>query len=1225
MKKRTAVRRTPSKEKPVLKFKGQLQTLKSTQKTLNSFFKPNTISNVQTVVNNRKKRLSDNVNSHSKVIVIDSDSESDHKSKDKRVLKNTTKFNEVFTPNEQCPELCDQSTTLSYPIDEDMLNLTDIANTSTPLSPNDINMNNDEVKSKKKLFDNVLSPVTEKEIINEDTMMSNLSVLFDDLSSTFSDKLTNSPSIDEDYVLPAGVYRYKVLLCEVTKLHRPLQHLFADVKKLELESIDPNGKHVICNLTDDWYETEILLEHRINIILLHPHTYTLNPITNRLTITLDRSTTDVFVITHPDMLISGTVVAGSFFCERKTILQEMIRSKETELAKHALMGTILHEIFQQAIVTNEFDIKSLEQASRKIPTDIAFLEMFAQLEISAADALESINRHLTNFSKFGENFMKQYPRFPNGKVDIPWKDEVCKTESSVAVTEVLDIEESIWSPNYGLKGKIDVSMAVKIHRQSIDKISSNSLQDYKIPFELKSGKMTHSKGSNEHRAQVMLYTLMMSERLCRDVPIGLLYYSQTGHLQGITPNYQELRDILRRRNELASYLYSLSTTSEPRFPPMIKEPRICSKCSYHNACLLIHQNLEQGGEFSSGLRGLFSETVGRLTASEKTYFTRWFKMIQLESIMQSSENKVSEIWTKSSHEREKLGNCIGQVIIESLHTANGGCIDVTFIRNPSVNEKFEFTDCNITVGDSLVISYEDLSQLCITWSIVKKIYKSQCIVTTRRVDMYKHEFNAIGERVEFRLDKCENYKPSAIVLMNLVALFQQNERCHKLRQLIIHKTAPCFTIIRPLAIETMQIYSHLNNEQQFIIERVLACSDYVIIQGMPGTGKTTLAACLIRVLLSQKQTVLLSSFTNTALDNILLKLVEVGVDFVRIGRDSSVHPSIVKYLPHNCLKDTDTIMGVSNFYDSKGLYAATCLSINNIFIQKTEFDWCIVDEASQLTQFLCLGPILQAKRFVLVGDIHQLPPLVRSYEARKEGYDVSLFRKLSEDHPDTVLTLTSQYRMNDSIMSIANHLIYGNQMQSAGKDISTSKLCFSSWDENIEEWIVDCVSPDKPVILINTDLLESHEIEMNQRVCNMLEIRILKQITCSLFKLGILGSQIGIISPYRQQVALLDSAINCELRVPIEISTVDSFQGRDKDCIIVSTVRNNTEGKIGELLIDKHRLTVMITRAKHKLILVGSILTLSHSEIFKQLIEFLQQREWVYNLRKNQVLLEFNN
>ena len=95
---------------------------------------------------------------------------------------------------------------------------------------------------------------------------------------------------------------------------------------------------------------------------------------------------------------------------------------------------------------------------------------------------------------------------------------------------------------------------------------------------------------------------------------------------------------------------------------------------------------------------------------------------------------------------------------------------------------------------------------------------------------------------------------------------------------------------------------------------------------------------------------------------------------------------------------------------------------------------------------------------------------------RKQGYDVSLFRKLSEDHPDSVLTLTSQYRMNASIMSIANQLIYQRRMQCAGEKVSEGKLFIPNWGvrdqlASTQKWTMDCINPDNPVIFINTDLV----------------------------------------------------------------------------------------------------------------------------------------------------------
>lgn len=110
-----------------------------------------------------------------------------------------------------------------------------------------------------------------------------------------------------------------------------------------------------------------------------------------------------------------------------------------------------------------------------------------------------------------------------------------------------------------------------------------------------------------------------------------------------------------------------------------------------------------------------------------------------------------------------------------------------------------------------------------------------------------------------------------------------------------------------------------------------------------------------------------------------------------------------------------------------------------LFLRRT-FDYCIVDEASQITLPTCLGPLRYADKFVLVGDHFQLPPLVRSKAARKGGLDVSLFRRLSDAHPHSVVDLTFQYRMNEDIMLLSNKLIYGGRLQCGSEAVAKQSL-----------------------------------------------------------------------------------------------------------------------------------------------------------------------------------------
>lgn len=102
---------------------------------------------------------------------------------------------------------------------------------------------------------------------------------------------------------------------------------------------------------------------------------------------------------------------------------------------------------------------------------------------------------------------------------------------------------------------------------------------------------------------------------------------------------------------------------------------------------------------------------------------------------------------------------------------------------------------------------------------------------------------------------------------------------------------------------------------------------------------------------------------------------------------------------------------------------------------RRHFDYCIVDEASQITLPACLGPLRFADRFVLVGDHNQLPPLVRNYTARRSGLETSLFKRLCEARPEAVVYLSYQYRMNKDIMALPNRLVYNGLMKGGSEDV----------------------------------------------------------------------------------------------------------------------------------------------------------------------------------------------
>lgn len=186
----------------------------------------------------------------------------------------------------------------------------------------------------------------------------------------------------------------------------------------------------------------------------------------------------------------------------------------------------------------------------------------------------------------------------------------------------------------------------------------------------------------------------------------------------------------------------------------------------------------------------------------------------------------------------------------------------------------------------------------------------------------------------------------------------------------------------------------------------------------------------------------MTSYTNSALDNILLKLVENGVNnFVRLGRASSCHPSIQQYMPGGQRYPQRSTAELQQLAASTPIVGCPCLSVHHpLLAARPAFDVVIVDEAGQISLPAVLGALLKARSFVLVGDHYQLPPLVLDKRAAEGGLGVSLFRQLCEAHQSAVVVLRRQYRMCREVMGLANELIYGGQLLAGSEQVENAVL-----------------------------------------------------------------------------------------------------------------------------------------------------------------------------------------
>ncbi|KAK8193016.1 AAA domain-containing protein, partial [Phyllosticta capitalensis] len=288
-----------------------------------------------------------------------------------------------------------------------------------------------------------------------------------------------------------------------------------------------------------------------------------------------------------------------------------------------------------------------------------------------------------------------------------------------------------------------------------------------------------------------------------------------------------------------------------------------------------------------------------------------------------------------------------------------------------------------------------------------------------------------------------------------------------------------------------------------------------------------------------------------------------------------------------------------------------------------------------------------AKRFILVGDHYQLPPLVQNKDAQEGGLDVSLFKLLSDKQPESVVNLEHQYRMCADVMLLSNTLIYNGRLKCGNQAVADRSLnvpsilalqrfhessrssmfsCTSSSSKSLcpspntsSCWLQHTVLPPNKVVFLNTDPLlpSSLEAVANSRMTSPVEATLTLHAVEAFLAAGIDAADIGVITFYRSQLALLRQSLRH--RPGLELHTADKFQGRDKEVILVSCVRSNEACIVGELLKDWRRVNVAVTRARSKLVILGSKRTLvgSGNETLKGLVDVCESKGWVLDLPAN--------
>ncbi|KAI5746615.1 hypothetical protein M8J77_005494, partial [Diaphorina citri] len=584
------------------------------------------------------------------------------------------------------------------------------------------------------------------------------------------------------------------------------------------------------------------------------------------------------------------------------------------------------------------------------------------------------------------------------------------------------------------------------------------------------------------------------------------------------------------------------------------------------------------------LKALSTQATEHLTEQHIRFVFHMTALVRMEfQAARHKSKQVSDVWTLDPEARESRGDCISNLSLD-----------------PGVESVKSRYACSLSRSYPIPSLVFSLSQYVIVSSSTQPAVASGFITALNEnslglnLDRDLSALSAGGSK--FHVD---TYESQSLLSFNLIGLGLLLEKDHRnntsLRSLIIDRTLPRFSSKHHASILDVgsDLFAKLNTGQKKAVLKVLTAKDYLLIKGMPGTGKSSTLACLIELLVRLKLSVLVTSHTHSAVDNLLIRLID-RVPFLRLGSVSRVHKSIVPYCDVICTKHCTSPEQLAEFYASKPVVGVTCMGSVHPLLTKRTFNVCIVDEATQVLLPAVLPPLLSAEKFVLVGDPEQLSPLVVSREASELGLSESLFSRL--DRPVVTTCLTAQYRMNRFITQLVNRFTYQGRLECANQMVETATIPELNFNTD-QVWLQKCLSHqlESSVIFLNVNCDNANE------AANQNEANVIHTIVTALVQSGIPTDHIGVIATYRNQVSLLKRLLDKD----IEINTVDQYQGRDKSIILYSSTCTS-KSKESKILNDRKRLTVAISRAKHKLIILGDLQVIAQSHpVLNELVKYV--------------------
>jgi ATP-dependent RNA/DNA helicase IGHMBP2 len=626
--------------------------------------------------------------------------------------------------------------------------------------------------------------------------------------------------------------------------------------------------------------------------------------------------------------------------------------------------------------------------------------------------------------------------------------------------------------------------------------------------------------------------------------------------------------------------------------------------------------------------------------TEERHFQRLMRLLDLEAKAEEQEI-LSEHKNQSPAETEASGNSLITLVIRSEDAGMGGRILLTLGKR---NQNLSLPWTRLVVGSPVILSEEGNKN-----SSDGKIAGWRGVISNLQKDTIqvalKNWTEPESDHLTFRLIRSndEISRQRQREAMEIAQSAHDNTRLAVLRDILLGKIPAEFHRIENL----QAIDSSLNEYQRLTVNFAMSAEDLAIVHGPPGTGKTTTVVELIRQIVRRGQKVLACAPSNLAVDNILERLIASGENAIRLGHPARVlpelrehtldvmvenHPDVrfaqklrreartlrekaskytrarpedgakqamrdeAKQIMAEAQKIEDLV--VQRLLDNAPIICSTLTGLDRDLLGNRTFDWCVIDEASQCTEPVTWIPLLRCERLVLAGDPFQLPPTVISPDAAADGFNISLLERiLTQYGSDISRRLTVQYRMHQDIMAFPSREFYENSLV-ASPDVQGHLL------KDLPNILPQEITQSSVLFIDTAGASYDEIIESDGKSrLNPMEAELTIKKVHELLDAGLPATDIAVIAPYAAQVRLLQKHLK---QSGLEIDTVDGFQGREKEAVVVSLVRSNQDGEIG-FLGDVRRMNVALTRAKRKLIVIGDSATVTVHPFYARMVEYFDK------------------